>query len=62
MSTTTLLALFAVNLLRLFLHRTQAAIGRERDPIAGNPSAALLLVYALLPLLLGRGSTTTTVP
>ncbi|PSB38545.1 hypothetical protein [Aphanothece minutissima] len=33
-----------------------------RDPIAGGVYLALLLLYALLPLLLGRGSTTTAVP
>ena len=55
----TLLAEFAVSV--LLLHRKPAQIGRERDPIAGNSYVALLLLYALLPLLLGRGSTTTAV-
>ncbi|MEA5412629.1 hypothetical protein VB737_12710 [Synechococcus sp. BA-120 BA3] len=56
----TLLAEFTVSV--LLLHRKPAQIGRERDPIAGNSYVALLLLYALLPLLLGRGSTTTAVP
>ncbi|WP_216908232.1 hypothetical protein [Synechococcus sp. CCY 0621] len=33
-----------------------------RDPVSGAVYLALLLLYALLPLLLGRGSTTTAVP
>jgi hypothetical protein len=33
-----------------------------RDPVSGVVYLALLLFYALLPLLLGRGSTTTAVP
>lgn len=33
-----------------------------RDPVSGSVYLALLLLYALLPLLLGRGSTTTAVP
>jgi len=35
---------------------------RNRDPVSGSVYLLLLLVYALLPLLLGRGSTTTAVP
>ena len=34
----------------------------DRDPVSGAVYLALLLLYALLPLLLGRGSTTTAVP
>ncbi|MBW4531411.1 MAG: hypothetical protein KME02_12075 [Aphanothece saxicola GSE-SYN-MK-01-06B] len=34
----------------------------DRDPVSGGVFLALLLLYALLPLLLGRGSTTTAVP
>ncbi|MDM7953542.1 MAG: hypothetical protein QUV07_10070 [Cyanobium sp. CZS 25K] len=33
----------------------------SRDPISGGVYLALLILYALLPLLLGRGSTTTAV-
>lgn len=34
----------------------------NRDPVSGVVYLALLLLYALLPLLLGQGSTTTAVP
>lgn len=34
----------------------------DRDPVSGVVYLALLVLYALLPLLLGRGSTTTAVP
>ena len=34
----------------------------DRDPVSGVVYLVLLLLYALLPLLLGRGSTTTAVP
>lgn len=34
----------------------------DRDPVSGVVYLALLALYALLPLLLGRGSTTTAVP
>ncbi len=34
----------------------------DRDPVSGVVFLALLVLYALLPLLLGRGSTTTAVP
>ncbi len=42
--------------------RPLQAILIDRDPISGSVYLALLLLYALLPLLLGRGSTTTAVP
>lgn len=34
----------------------------DRDPVSSLVYLALLALYALLPLLLGRGSTTTAVP
>jgi hypothetical protein len=43
-------------------HRSLPEILGHRDPIAGSVYLALLLLYALLPLLLSRGSTTTAVP
>ncbi|MCP9932757.1 hypothetical protein KBZ08_02385 [Cyanobium sp. Candia 9D4] len=46
----------------LLLQRPLQDILTGRDPIAGGVYLALLLLYALLPLLLGRGSTTTAVP
>ncbi|KEF43311.1 MAG: hypothetical protein ER33_00775 [Cyanobium sp. CACIAM 14] len=36
--------------------RSLAEITVQRDPVAGSVYLALLLLYALLPLLLGRGS------
>jgi hypothetical protein len=42
--------------------RPLQAILTDRDPVSGGVYLALLLLYALLPLLLGRGSTTTAVP
>jgi len=55
-----LLAEFGVGV--LLLQRTPAEIVSRHDPIAGTVYVALLLVYAALPSLLGRGSTTTAVP
>ncbi|MEA5442009.1 hypothetical protein [Cyanobium gracile] len=55
-----LLAELAVGL--LILHRPLQDILIDRDPVSGVVYLALLLLYALLPLLLGRGSTTTAVP
>ncbi len=42
--------------------RSLAEIISHRDPVSGCVYLALLLLYALLPLLLARGSTTTAVP
>ncbi len=50
----------AVGLLLRQLPLQDILIGR--DPVSGAVYLALLLLYALLPLLLGRGSTTTAVP
>lgn len=50
----------AVGLLWRQLPLRELLIGR--DPVSGAVYLALLLLYALLPLLLGRGSTTTAVP
>jgi hypothetical protein len=55
-----LLAEFGVG--ALLLHRSPGEIVSGRDPISGSVYLALLLVYGALPLLLGRGSTTTAVP
>ncbi len=50
----------AVGLVLRQLPLREILIGR--DPVSGGVYLALLLLYALLPLLLGRGSTTTAVP
>jgi hypothetical protein len=44
------------------LHRSLPQLLTDGDPISGSVYLALLILYALLPLLLGRGSTTTAVP
>jgi hypothetical protein len=46
----------------VLLQRPLQDILIDRDPVSGVVYLALLLLYALLPLLLGRGSTTTAVP
>jgi hypothetical protein len=46
----------------LLQQRPLQAILIDRDPVSGAVYLALLVLYALLPLLLGRGSTTTAVP
>ena len=46
----------------LLQQRPLQAILIDRDPVSGAVYLALMVLYALLPLLLGRGSTTTAVP
>ncbi|WP_216902734.1 hypothetical protein [Synechococcus sp. CCY 9618] len=55
-----LLAELAVGV--LLEHQSLSQIIGSRDPVSGSVYLALLLVYALLPLLPARGSTTTAVP